>query len=473
MRRLSHIPVRIQLMIWYVLLLGLTLGGFTGYLYLRLERKLMIKVDTGLQVGAAQLLLYLDPGDRPTFQTSPNQRRLAARLSQLGFAARIVTPEGQVVSGFGRYQDVPLWMPSGSGYQTLVADGPDWRLISQPILREGRTVGWLQMTQSLEVLEDIARDLPTEIVLNLPLILLVAGLGGLFLSNRALRPIRHITQTAQSITAGDLTQRINYQGAADEVGELAVTFDQMLNRLQAGFEREQRFTSDAAHELRTPLAIIKARISLMLSRSRTSAEYKKTLHDLEQEVDRLIRLSNGLLLLARLDQRRLPVAFTPIDLSNLLEILVQQVQPLAAAQQIELVNDLSPELWIQGDPDHCTSLFLNLLDNSIKYTPEAGQIRIWSGDRQLNLKHHVQICVSNTGVGIDPQHLPHLFERFYRTDTARSQGHHGAGLGLAIAYEITRLHGGTLSAESKPDQETKFTVTFPRWDGFQKCPVMS
>jgi heavy metal sensor kinase len=461
MRRLIRIPVRIQLMIWYVLLLGLTLSGFTGYLYLRLERKLMIKVDTGLQIGAAQLLLYLDPGDRPAFQNSPNQRNLAARLSQLGFAARIITPEGQVINGVGRYQDVPMWLPSGSGYKTLVADGPNWRLISQPIIREGRTIGWLQMSQSLEVLEDIARDLPTEIFLNLPLILFVSGLGGLFLSNRALRPIRQITQTTQSLKAGDLTRRINYQGAADEVGELAVTFDQMLDRLQASFEREQRFTSDAAHELRTPLAVIKGRISLMLSRTRTSAEYEKTLHDLEQEVDRLTRLSNGLLLLSRLDQRQLPITFTTVDLSNLLEILVEQVQPLAAARQIKLVNGLPPDLWVQGDPDHCTSLFLNLLDNAIKYTPEAGHIRIWLGDRQPN-SERVQICISNTGIGIDPQHLPHLFERFYRTDSARSQGHHGAGLGLAIAYEMARLQGGILSAESEPDRETTFTVTFPR-----------
>ncbi|NJN58995.1 MAG: HAMP domain-containing protein [Leptolyngbyaceae cyanobacterium SL_5_9] len=464
MKRLSRIPVRIQLTVWYVFLLGLTLSGFTSYIYLRLEYKLMIKVDTSLQIGAAQALLYLDPGNRLAFQNSPNQRSLAMRLSQLGFAARIITPEGQVVNGFGRYQDVPVWVPNNSGYKTLVSNGIDWRVISQPIIREGRTIGWLQMTQSLEVLEDIARDLPTEIFLHLPFILLSAGLGGLFLSNRALRPIRNITQMAQSITASDLMQRISYQGADDEVGQLAITFDQMLDRLQASFEREQRFTSDAAHELRTPLAVIKGRISLMLSRSRTGVEYEKTLHDLQQEVDRLIRLSNGLLLLARLDRGQLPIAFTAVDLSNLLEVLTEQVQPLAEDRQIKLSNDLPAKLWIQGDPDHCTSLFLNLLDNAIKYTPEAGQVRIWSGDRQPNSEHEVRICVSNTGAGIDPQHLPHLFERFYRTDSARSQVHSGVGLGLAIAYEITRLHGGILSAESEPNQETRFTVTFPRCD---------
>ncbi|NJL40960.1 MAG: sensor histidine kinase [Leptolyngbyaceae cyanobacterium SM1_4_3] len=167
------------------------------------------------------------------------------------------------------------------------------------------------------------------------------------------------------------------------------------------------------------------------------------------------------------------MTFTTVDLSNLLEILVEQVQPLAAARQIKLVSDLPPALWIQGDPDHCTSLFLNLLDNAIKYTPEAGQVRIWTSDRQPNSEHEVRICVSNTGAGIDPQHLPHLFERFYRTASARSQGHNGVGLGLAIAYQIVRLHSGMLSAESEPGRETRFTVTFPRCDALSAKHTVS
>lgn len=459
MRKLKPIPIRVKLTTWYVVLLGLTLSGFTGYLYLRIERKLMSTVDAGLHTGAAQTLLYLDPDNRLAFHNSPNQRQLATRLSQVGFAARLITPTGQVVSGFGRYQEIPMWVPDSNGYQTLTSNGTSWRVISQPVIRGDRTIGWLQMAQSLEVLEDIANDLPTEIFLSLPFILLVAALGGLFLSNRALRPVQNITQTARAITSSDLTQRINYRGAADEVGQLAVTFDQMLNRLQASFEREHRFTSDAAHELRTPLAIIKGRISLILSRDRTCAEYEKTLHELEQEVNRLIRLSNGLLFLARLDRGQLPIAFTLLDLSNLLGVLVEQVQPLAEARQIKLVNHLPPNLWIQGDSDHCTSLFLNLLDNAIKYTPKAGKIRIWSSNRHPNLQQNLQICVSNTGTGIDPQHLPHVFERFYRTGCARSQGYNGAGLGLAIAHEIARLHGGSLTVESQPGQETTFTVT--------------
>lgn len=458
MKRLNRIPVRIQLTGWYVLLLGLTLGGITGYLYFRLERKLMIKVDTALQIASAQSLVYLDEGDSLTFQKTLSQRKSAERLSQLGLAARLIASDGRVVDGFGRYQDVPIWVPVASGYKTLTTFELDWRLINQPIIRSGRTIGWLQVAQSLETLEDIARELPTEILLNLPLILLFTALGGWFLSNRALHPIQQITQTAQAITASDLSQRIHYQGAKDEVGQLATTFDQMLERLQAAFDREQRFTADAAHELRTPLTAIKGQIEVTRSRLRSSEEYDQTLQKLEQEVDRLIRLTNGLLLLARIDRGKLLFSPVKVDLSNLLEVILEQMQPLAETRRISLLSDLPIALKVQGDPAQLISLFMNLLDNAVKYTPEAGVVRIWNPPWREDSTNKVQIAVSNTGV-ISADHLPHLFERFYRVECARSQNTGGAGLGLAIAHEIARLHGGSLTVQSKPQQGTTFTVT--------------
>jgi heavy metal sensor kinase len=455
MKRIS-IPVRVKLTVWYVLLLGLTLGSIAGYLYFRLERKLMSKVDTTLQIATAQSLMYLNQGNILAFQNTPNWLTTAERLSQVGLAVRLITPKGTIVEGFGRYQEVPSWIPVASGYKTLETDGADWRAIAQPVIRADRTIGWLQAAQSLETLEDIA-ELPREILLNLPLILLFAALGGLFLSNRALRPIEQITQTARAIAASHLNERINYRGAADEVGQLATTFDQMLDRLQAAFEREQRFTADAAHELRTPLTVIKGRIEVARTRLRTSDEYDKTLQQLELEVARLIRLTQGLLLLARIDRGQLPFSSQAVDLNQLLETILEQMQPLAEARQIQLVNQLPREIWVQGDPDHLIGLFLNLLDNAVKYTPDAGVVRLHAS----KLDNTMEVSVSNTGSGIPPEHLPHLFERFYRTESARCFDRHGAGLGLAIAYEIARLHGGAIAAQSHLGQETILTVTLP------------
>ncbi|PSM48834.1 two-component sensor histidine kinase [Chroococcidiopsis sp. CCALA 051] len=461
---IDRIPLRVKLTVWYVLLLGLTLSGLTGYLYFRLERKLISKVDTALQIVASQFLGYLaDEDDSLAFQNKPIQRNASRRLRQVGFAIRLITPDGKVVDGFGRYRELPAKVPTEKGFATRSRNEVEWRTIDQPVVRNGQIVGWLQVAQSLETLEEISEELPMEVLFSLPLVLLLAASGGLFLSNRALRPIKKINRTAQAIAAtDDLNRRVNYWGAADEVGQLATTFDQMLDRLQAAFEREQQFTANAAHELRTPLAVIKGRIGVTRTRLRTVAEYDKTLQDLEQEVDRLIRLSNGLLLLARIDRGQFPFNLLSVDLSSLLEVIVEQIQPLAEQQQIAIANHLPAELQVQGDPDCLTNLFLNLLDNAVKYTPAGGIIRLWVKERDSEEKM-VEVAVSNTGASIPPEHLPHLFERFYRAESAHGSKN-GAGLGLAIASEIVRLHGGAIVVESNPGQETTFTVNLPASD---------
>jgi heavy metal sensor kinase len=460
---LNRVPLRQQLIGWYVFLLAIMLSGFAIYLFLRLERKLIFKVDATLQIASDQSLLYLNRNKTLNFPNSAYQRDTEARLSRLGLAVRLINPQGKVVDGFGRFQDVPPLTDHQKGFETLKTRKTDWRVITQPIIRNGQEIGWLQVAQSLDVLEDITEELPAEILFNLPWFLLVTALGGLFLSNRALRPIQKITRTAQNITANDLSLRIHNQGSMDEVGQLAKTFDQMLDRLQAAFEREKRFTADAAHELRTPLTAIKVRLDVTRSQPRSAQEYDHMLQDLEHEVDRLIRLSNGLLLLTKLDHGQLPCTLQTVNLSNLLEILIEQITPLAEVQHLKLLNELPKWLWVKGDTDHLTSLFLNLLDNAVKYTPHGGRVRLWvpASDLSKDSKDSVEINISNTGPGISPEHLPHLFERFYQAEAARSRGRSGTGLGLAIAHEIARLHHGTLRAYSNPNQETTFSVSLP------------
>ena len=456
---LRRVPLRVRLTVWYVVLLGLTMTGFVGYLYFQLERHLLSQVDANLQIAASESLAHLnDESSPPVFQNTESYRDTARHLNQVGFAVRLLDLNGAFRDGFGRYQEVPTRMPMAPGYLTLTVHKTQWRLYSQPIQTDnGRMAGWLQVAQSLQQLEDISDNLLREILLSLPPVMLLAGLGGLFLANRALRPIDQITRTAQSISAIDLTRRLNYQGSADEVGRLATTFDQMIDRLQAAFNRERRFTADASHELRTPMTVIKGRIGVTLRQPRTQAEYENTLQALEQEIDRLIRLSNGLLFLARLDQGQLHFSPLELDLSNLLEAICEQAQTLAQARNITVISDIPPGMLVQGDPDHLIRLFLNLLDNAIKYSKEAGCVHV----RTISQENSVQVVVSDTGPGIPKEHLPHLFERFYRVESHRASRTGGAGLGLAIAYEIAQLHGGTLSVHSRLGQGTAFTVSLP------------
>lgn len=450
--------LRVRLTAWYMVLLGLVLVLFSGYLYLQLEKSLIVQLDTTLQVTASQALdKAIERNGHPAFQNNPESQAATARLIEAGLAVRLVDVRGTVWDQLGHYPVVPFSVPTAKGYLNLTAGDTTWRVYSQPFL-SGNDRGWLQVAESLEPTREVSEHLLTLMILGFPLMLSIAGLGGLFLADRALSPIDRIIRTAQAISAKDFTQRIGYQGPADEVGRLATTLDRMLDRLQEAFERERRFTADAAHELRTPLTAIKGRIGVALSRSRTPVESENTLQELEQEVDRLIRLANGLLYLSRLEQQEgLPSFLEGVDLSNLLTALAEQMQPLAEMQHIHLEAQIDARLSIQGNPDYLTNLVLNLLDNALKHTPHGGTVTLKAyrqGDR-------VEVTVRDTGGGIDQQHLPHLFERFYRVEDARSRSTGGAGLGLAIASEIARLHGGTLSVRSTIALGTTFVLQLP------------
>ena len=450
--------VRVRLTAWYVLLVGLTLILSSAYIYFQLARSLQAQVDTSLQAAATQILPVVEPDqNRLTFQHTANAQEITRELTQEGFIIRLMSPTGVIWDGIGNYQGLPHAVPTAVGATSPVYE-PALRLYSQRIdAPTGTPIGWLQVAHSLGPLQEVMEDLFAQMLLALPLVVLLAALGGLFLTNRALRPIDRMTQTAQAVSASDLTRRIGYAGPADELGRLATTLDQMLDRLQAAFEQEQRFIADASHELRTPLTAIKGRLEVTLSRPRTSDEYTATLADLVQEVDRLIRLSTDLLFLARLDQERLRWQPRPVDLSDLLETIVEHLEPLAETQHLTLLASVPAELTVNGDLDHLTRLFLNLLDNALKYTPAGGIVNLRAGQEGTV----VCIALSNTGPGIPPAELTHLFERFYRVGTDRSRATGGAGLGLAIAAEIVRLHGGELHAASQPGETTTFTVRLP------------
>jgi heavy metal sensor kinase len=345
-------------------------------------------------------------------------------------------------------------------------EGEPWRVFTESIPPSdvtGHRGKWIQVGQEMDAIVQTLANLRNQMMLGLPLALLLAGLGGYFLAWRALRPIEQITHTAQAINAGDLSRRIDHQGPADEIGRLAGTFDRMLGRLEKAFERQRRFTADAAHELRTPLAALKGRIEVTLNRPRTAATYAETLQEMGSQVDRLIRLSNDLLFIARLDDpERQTVQQEKVELESLLDAVVDQVQPLARRKEIALAYAIPGKVEVEGDLDLLIRLFLNLLDNAIKYTPSGGRVFVTAQTRA----DEAVIAVSDSGPGIPAEHLPHLFQRFYRVEADRARlpdgaGEDGTGLGLAIASEIVRVHGGRIDVESRGGEGATFTVRLP------------
>ena len=456
-RRPFPLPLRLRLTLWYTAALGLVLLLFAALLYYQVGRSLLAQVDAGLLIAAPQALLAVRAeGNRLAFRDVAADASLAGQLRDDFLVVNLLAPDGRVWARLGEPDEVPPPAPLAAGHATVIADGEPRRVAYRPVAA-GDVAGWLQVVQDLDAVNEPLAALRRQMLIALPVALLAAALGGTFLAGRALRPIEQLTQTARAIHADDLGRRVGYGGPPDEVGRLAATLDDMLARLEAGFARERRFTADAAHELRTPLAALKGRIGVTLSRPRPPAAYVAALTEMEGQVDRLSRLSDDLLLLARLPARGHPPAWEAIRLADFLPAVLDVVRPLAEAKGIALTLDAPGELVIHGRLDWLTRLLLNLLDNAVKYTAPGGRVSLAAtrgGGR-------VEIAIGDSGPGIAPEHLPHLFERFYRVAGDRARADGGAGLGLALAQEIARAHQGSLAMASQVGRGSVFTLRLP------------
>jgi heavy metal sensor kinase len=306
----------------------------------------------------------------------------------------------------------------------------------------------------LEELEEVLERLTLVMLALLPVGLVGAGAGGYALAGRALAPVDQITRAAAAISEQDLSRRLP-ASSPDELGRLAATFNRLIERLEGAFDRQRRFTADASHELRTPLSIIQAVTSHKLLRRREPEEYEEALRQIDEAADYMTRLTGHLLMLARADAGQVTLDTERLDLTELLEHVVGQVEE-TSGRHIP-IHSPGP-VPVCGDALRLTELFLNLLENAIKYTPPVGAIGVEVSCDQETAK----VVVRDTGIGIPAEHLPHIFERFYRVDRARAREEGGTGLGLAIGRWIVEAHGGTISAVSEPGQGTAMTVTLPR-----------
>jgi two-component system OmpR family sensor kinase len=297
------------------------------------------------------------------------------------------------------------------------------------------------------------------------LTLAIALAGGFWLADRAMRPVKTITQAARTIGETDLSRRLNMH-SKDELGELAKTFDAMLARLQAAFERQRQFVADASHELRTPLTIVNLETSRAIASRRSPQEYQHALGIIHSENDFMTSLVNDLLTLARMDAGQTTIEKTSLDLSDVAVETIERLTPLATRNGVTLEAGALPETLIPGDRQYLLQMLSNLVENAIKYTNgDTRRVCVETGTTEGS----AWVRVSDTGPGIAPEHLPHLFDRFYRVDKARSRDDGtdsdpkapgGSGLGLSIVQWIAKVHGGQVHVESTPGKGTTFEVRF-------------
>ena len=277
-----------------------------------------------------------------------------------------------------------------------------------------------------------------------------------FLSRRILTPVEQIGRTAERISASNLSERIDESRIKTELGRLAHVLNRMFERLQASFDRQARFTADASHELRTPTAVVLAQTELALAKQRSPEEYCEALAGCQRAAKRMESLVEGLLTLTRVDTGQLGLRRDPVDLRQVVENSVTLLKPLADQKQVELKCDLQV-VHVVGDAERLSQVVTNLLNNAITYNREGGKVGLCLVASEDG---NVTLTISDTGVGIAKDNLPHLYERFYRGDKARTSSG-GIGLGLAICHEIVHSHGGTIEVKSMVEEGTTFIVRLP------------
>lgn len=290
-----------------------------------------------------------------------------------------------------------------------------------------------------------------------PVAMLLAVAGGFFLVRRALAPVDRIAQKAEEITQHSLSERLPLAESGDEIERLSVSLNHMINRLEEAVQSSKRFVADASHELRTPLTVMRGEIESLMAGRELAPRIRETLGSLLEEVDRLAAVVEGLLALSRLDAGEARSEWVRFDLGELVANTADQMSLLAEDKDIAVSCDAAPQVCIDGDRARMKQLVVNLLDNAIKYTPNGGLVRLRVGREEGQAIFEV----SDSGIGIPQEALPHVFERFFRVERSRTREQGGAGLGLSIVKSICAAHGASVEVQSSPERGSRFRIRLP------------
>lgn len=379
----------------------------------------------------------------------------------------LLSPRRQMIQILDRNNDI-LYVSHSLGKERLQYDDIPYRSIKLVTVRmtDGRDIR-LAVSQNdfvkifvaypMEDLNQVLGNLFSTFLILAPLALVLSIVGGWFLAHQSLKPVDTLTKAARKITAHNINERLPAYEVDDEIGRLTATFNDMIGRLHTFIEQLRQFSADASHELRTPLTIIRGEIEVALRRKQLSRPVRNLLMSIRDEVIRLSSIVEGLMSLVRSEEGRLAFRFESLSLAEVVRDVVEDARVLGAAKGITVEPHLLADpVLLEGDRNRLRQLFLNILDNAVKYTPANGRVEIWL--EQTNGRAVVR--VRDTGVGIRRSDLPKIFDRFYRSPK-HIRNTDGSGLGLSIAKWIVEAHHGTIAVESKPNRGSTFTVTLP------------
>jgi len=477
--------LRFKLTLWYVLILGILLISFSSFLYFTLSKSLHRDVDNKLRSLAE---LFASESSSPLskfgFGNIDQALETSMNLKPIGKFIQVLDKSGNIGSKSDNLKNVQLPISlnalknASKGVITFETNrsigNTPLRIITFPVIENNHPAKIVQIASSLEEVEDALNTLFIILIITVPLALMVASLGGQFLAHQALKPVDNITQTARMITSQNLNQRITPPKVKDEISRLIDTFNEMISRLDQSFRQIKQFSSDASHELKTPLTILKGEAEVTLRKERTIQEYQQVLKSNLEEINRMSQIIEDLLLLSKAETGELRLNKENIDLTEILNEVVTQMDILAKSKRLHLfTSNHHQDIHILGDALRIRELFINLIENGIKYTEEGGSIHItlekeyeplprnqsnWVGGEKGEF---VKIIFSDTGIGIAHEDQERIFNRFFRVDKARSREQGGSGLGLSICKWIVEAHHGEIKVESEFGKGSSFIVKFP------------
>ena len=452
--------VRTRLTLWYAGVLALSLIAFAFLVYYAAAAIFYERQDESLRSTAQTLAsAYAEELEEAHSVSKAGQ----VVLGELVFPNRYVQVTDSSGNLIASSKSISLSLPSSAREEARrnsisLVTVQGFRVAVVPLAQD-RDLGYAAVAEPLSVIEVGLKRLRHDFFAGVPVVLLLASIGGYFLARKSLRPIESMNRQTQRISAESLSSRLDVSNPRDELGRLALTINDLLTRLESSFKLQQQFIADASHELRTPLAVLRGETEVALTRTRTVDEYQQSLSLIAEEAQRLTHIVEDLFILARQPiDTPAQIIKEPLSLNEAVSECARAAQVLASQKGVRLLtdNDVN-DIVVNGDEELIKRMLLNLLDNAVKYTPATGEVYV-ALERQNG---NAEIIVRDTGIGIPSSAQQHVFDRFYRVDKARSRALGGAGLGLSIVDWIVKAHGGTISIDSTPGSGSKFTVTLP------------
>jgi len=457
MTRWSNASIRVRLTSWYSVVLALMLVVYATATFLAVRHEFYEQFDDQLhddfETAESRLVAGADGRVIPA-----GDRHHDPDAEERG--TEVWSASGELTYRSDSTPALPPIVPATANgtyrYESVNAGGHRWRTLTGVTMAGSRSVV-LRVSKSEDHLRTQLWEIVVVLVLGLPLIVALAGVGGYVLARRALTPIDHLASEARRITADRLHERLSVPNQHDEIGRLAGVINETFGRLEASFDQLRRFTADASHELRTPLAVIRGTGEMALSEARTLPELKDAMGSVLEEVDRLTSLVETLLRLSHGDAGTVRLSPEPVDLGQLARDVVGSLGILAEDRGQRIALDAADRVFVTADRLVLREAITNVVDNAIKYSPQRSTISIHVAlERQ-----EAVLTVADEGAGIPSEHRERIFDRFFRIDEARSRDRGGTGLGLAIAKWAVEVNGGHISVSNGSTQGSMFRISMP------------